>query len=344
MTEADFERLAAEVQGIRTMLSTMVKPAQVLTQVAVGRRELGWEVGYLAKATANANASPTLGITVNNDADFVGVRAYLLQIGLNGAGVPIPPSVTLQIRDSATGNVLARQPAAPLGFLSRPDIPSSTFSPGKQIAIPLGWPAPHIIKKGGSVFFEVTNPGNAYTFVGDLVVVYEGYRLYAGEQDPVPAVVRGQVEPFTWNGTIAVPNGLSAGLQILGQVSMPGLDQNRYILKAGYIQAQSGVPKTVVGADGLTIQLSPEDVLQIQVSDTYQQNKLWGRVSTPPAYGQFFPAKCFTVGGTGTPWSWPRFVQGSDTIFVTLFGDPNAWAAGNPGIIEVGFLGERIYG
>jgi hypothetical protein len=336
--------LAAYVGDLAGKVQSLMRPAQVMTAVAAGRRELGWEVGFLLKATANASASPILGITVNNDADFVATRAYILQVGANGAGAPVPPNITVQIRDSATGNTFARIPAAAWGIFIRPDLPASTVSPGKQIAAPLGWPAPYVMKKGSSVFFEITNPGNAYTFVGDLVVVLEGYRVYTAETDPVPDTLSGQVEPFVWNGVITVPNGLAAGVQILGQVAMPGLDQNRYVLKSGYIQAQTGVPNTVVGADGQTIHLSPDDVLQIQISDTYQQNKLWGRVSTPPSYGQFFPAKCFTVGGTGHPWAYPRFVQGTDTIFVTLVGDPAAWSAGNPGVIEVGLVGARIYG
>ena len=62
--------------------------------------------------------------------------------------------------------------------------------------------------------------------------------------------------------------------------------------------------------------------------DTYQQNKLWARVSTPLNLGQFMPAKCFVGGGPGAPWAWPRFVQGTDQVYFQIFGDPAAWAAG----------------
>jgi hypothetical protein len=329
---ASLSSLWARVRQIR------VPPAQVLTAVVDGRKELGWECGYLSLASANANASPVIGITVNNDADFIGIRAYLLQVGVAGAGIPIPPSVTVQVRDSATGNTFLRQPGAPSGFFTQPYNPGSPQSSGRFITAPLGWPAPHIMKRGSSAFFEISNP-TAYTFVGDLYMVYEGYRVYTGENDPVPATIKGQAEPFSWNGTVTPGNGLAGGLQSLGVITMPGLDQNRYILKSASITA-TGTPAAVGG-----VQLFPEDVLLIQVQDTYQQNKLWGRVSTPPAYGQYFPAKCLTQGGTGAPWPWPRFVQGTDTIFVNLFGDPNAWTAGNTiGTIEVQLNGVRIYG
>jgi hypothetical protein len=328
---ASLGALYSKVKQIR------IPPAQVLTALAEGRKELGWEAGYLSQANANATANPVLGITVNNDADFAGIRAYLLQVGPAGAGAPIPPSVTLQIRDSATGDVFMRVPGSPSGFLTQPYNPGSPQSSGRFVMAPAGWPAPHIMKRGSSVFFEVSNP-TGYVFTGDLYMVYEGYRVYTGEMEPVPATIKGQAEPFSWNGQITIPAGLPAGQQLLGVLTMAGLDANRYILKNAAILATNN-PAAVGG-----VQLFPEDVFLIQISDTYQQNKLWGRVSSPPAFGQFFPAKCLTLGGTGAPWAWPRFVQGSDTIFVTLFGDPSAWTGGTPGTVEVQLNGVRIYG
>jgi hypothetical protein len=324
-------RLSQRVDRIR------VPPAQVLTQLAPGRRELGFECGYLSLADANASASPVIGITVNNDADFVAVRPMLLQSGPAGAGIPVPPSVTLQIRDSATGHTFYRQPGSALGFLAQPYAPGSPQSSGRFVSNHLGWPAPHVLKRASSVFFEISNP-TGYVFVGDLYLVYEGYRLYSNEKEPVPDTITGQVEPFDWNGTLVVPNGLSAGLQIIGTITMPGTDQDRYVLKAAAINA-TGVPSAVGG-----VTLFPEDVLLMQVKDTYQQNKQWARVSTPPPYGQYMPAKAFVGGGPGAPWAWPRFVQGTDTIYIDLVTDPSAWVGGNPGTIEFHLIGDRIYG
>jgi hypothetical protein len=193
------------------------------------------------------------------------------------------------------------------------------------------------MRRGSSAFFEFTNP-SGYVFTGDLYVVLEGYRLYTGAKDPIPSAIKGQCEPFVWNGSLVVPNGLAAGLQNLGTVSMPGPDQNRYILKAGAIFA-TGTPAAVGG-----VTLYPEDVLLMNAYDTYQQNKLWARVSTPPPYGQFMPAKCFVNGGPGAPWAWPRFIQGTDQLYFQLWGDPSAWVGGNPGTIELQFTGVRIYG
>lgn len=332
------QQLASSVASLSDRLRRVrIPPAVVLTELAAGRRELGWEVGYLSQANANATASPVIGITVNNDADFVAVKPTLYQTGVAGAGIPVPPSVTLQIRDSATGNVFMRQPGAASGFLCQPYNPGSPYSSGRFVRAAKGWPAPHILKRGSSVFFEVSNP-TGYEFVGDLNLVYEGSRFYAGQTEPIPKSIQGQVEPFCWNGTLVVPNGLDAGLQNLGNIVMPGLDQNRYVLTEGAIIA-TGTPAAVGG-----VQMFPEDVLLMQVQDTYQQGKLWARVSTPPAYGQFMPAKAFVGGGIGAPWAWPRFVQGTDTITVTLYGDPSAWEDSEPGTIEVQLHGVRIYG
>lgn len=338
MSVLTLDQVTAWVGKLQAKLDRVKIPAaQVLTNVANGRRELGWEVGYLPLATANGSASPVIGITVNNDADFVAVRPYLIQAGVAGAGIPIPPSVTIQVRDSATGDTFFRQPGAALGFFAQPYSPGSPQSSGRFVTNQEGYPAPHIMKRGSSVFFEISNP-TGYTFVGDLYVVYEGYRVYTAEADPVPSVIKGQVEPFCWNGTLAVPNGLPAGLQALGVIVMPGLDQNRYVLKKGAILA-TGAPSAVGG-----VQLFPEDVLLMQVTDTYQQNKQWMRVSTPPAYGSFMPAKAFTQAGPAGGWAWPRFMQGTDQIYCYLYGDPSAWVGGNPGTIEVQFNGVRIYG
>lgn len=314
-----------------------VPPANVLTAVAEGRKELGWEIGFLSQANANASASPVIGITVNNDADFMAIRPYLFQSGPAGAGIPVPPQVTIQVRDSATGDVFFRQPGTSLGFFTASYQPGSPYSSGRFVESPKGWPAPHIMKRGSSAFFEISNP-TGYTFVGDVYMVYEGYRVYTDEADPVPATIKGHAEPFCWNGSIIIPNGLGAGLQILGTITMPGLDQNRYVLKNAAIFA-NGAPSAVGG-----VTLFPEDVLLVNLSDTYQQNKLWARVSTPPGYGQFMPAKALVGGGPGAPWAYPRFVQGTDTIYIQIVGDPSAWVGGNPGTIEFQLNGVRIYG
>jgi len=341
---ATLDSLQASINGLWSKVKTIyVPPASVLTAISEGRKELGWESGYLSLADANSTASPILGITVNNDADFVGKRAYLFQCGPAGAGIPVPPSVTFQIRDSATGDTFLRTPGSPAAFLTQPYNPGSQLSTGRFLMADKGWPAPHILKKGSTAFFEINNP-TGYVFVGDLYMVYEGYRLYAGESEPVPPTIKGQVEPFSWNGSLVVPGGLAAGQQILGVITMQGLDSNRYILKNASIVA-TGIPNPVVPAGAtVPVQLFPEDVLLVQIQDTYQQNKFWGRVSSPPMAGQFFPAKALTVGGTGAPWAWPRFVQGSDTIFATIYGDPAAWAGSAPGTIELQLNGVRIYG
>lgn len=322
-------------------LGTLLPPAKVLTSIASGRRELGYEVGYLAVADANANANPVIGITVNNDADFVGLIPWVFQMGPSGGAIPIPAAaqVTIQIRDSATGDTFHRQPANIAGVMAQPYQPGAVDNDGRFVKPCSEWDAPHILKRGSSVFFEISNPGG-YTFVGNLFIVYAGYRLYAGQDEPVPQTIKGQVEPYVWGGTLAVPNGLAAGFQKLGSIAMPGPDQNRYVLKRASI-VSSGAVTAVRG-----ITLYAADVLAINLYDTFQQNKLWARITaaqTQPI-GQFMPARILVGGGTGEPWPWPRFIQGTDTIFVDLWGDPAAWTGGNPGTIEVALKGVRIYG
>lgn len=333
----------AQIDGLSNRIAKLASvtprlpPGSVKTAVARGRRELGFESAYLPLASANATSSPVLTIQVNNDADFVAVRPYLFQVGAAGAGIPIPPSVTVQIRDLTTGGVIFRQAGTSLGAFTGAYNPGSPYSSGRFVGSKRPWQAPHVIPKGAAVLVEISNP-SGYTFVGDLFFVYEGYRVYAGTPDPIAATYSGNVMPFVWNGSVTIPGGLAAGVQALASIPMQGIDQSRYVLSEAAIFA-SNAPAAVGG-----VTLFPEDVLLIQIQDTYAENKLWGRVSNPvPAYGQFFPAKAFVNGGRGGPWVQPRYVGGTDLITVSFAGDPSAWAGGTPGTIEIQLKGIRIY-
>ena len=77
----------------------------VETEIARGRRELGWEVGYSAQ-NGLTTASFVAAVVINNDADFVCKRIWLCQFGTN---LPMDPRITVQVLDGATGNVIMRQ-------------------------------------------------------------------------------------------------------------------------------------------------------------------------------------------------------------------------------------------
>lgn len=312
--------------------------AAVKTQIAPGRKEVGWEVGWLPIAQANATPNPVIGITINNDADFLVTGAWLMQAGQAGAPITLPSQVVGQFRDSGTGNIFSRQPGSPQGFVRMPYVPGSPAANGRFVSNKNGWRAPYVMRRASSVFFEMASQG--YVFLGDLYLVLEGFRVYPGQDEPVPEDITGYAEPFCWNGTINVPGGLGAGVQKIGTIGMKGLDKNKYLLTRAAVVASGTV--TAVGA----ALLQPEDVVLLNVYDTYQQNKLWARLTAPGnavVPGQFMPAKVLTGGGTGEEWPWPRYVNGQDTIFVDIFTDPSAWVGGAPGTIEIQLNGLRAY-
>jgi hypothetical protein len=194
------------------------------------------------------------------------------------------------------------------------------------------------MRRASSAFLELQTAG--YTFAGDLYWVLEGFRVYPGQAEPIPQFIRGSCQPFSWNGQTTVSGGLSAGVQKVASVQMKGLDTSQYILRRAAV-ISSGTVAAVSGAA-----LQPEDVILLQVYDTYQQNKLWARLTSPPgvsAPGQFMPAKCLVDAGGGGDWPWPRYVNGQDTITVDIYTDPSAWTGSAPGTIEVQLNGDRVY-
>lgn len=295
--------------------------------IAKGRRELGWEIGFVAVG-GTAPVNPVAAIVLNNDADFVVTRMWVMQWGLAAGNIPLPSTILMNIRDGATSSVLFRQPGVPSSFCSVPywagaapyNQNGSGAGAGRFSNNAKGLPAPYLIRRGSTVFFEFTNSA-AYTFGGDLYVGLEGFRVYPQDADPIPKTIKGYALPYSWNGTLVVPSGLSAGIQFLGTITAPGPGPGKYVLK------QAAISSTLyVAPQGAVNSVAPPDnVLAIQIRDTLAQGKFWARMSTPPALGQYMPAAMFTGGGTSAPWPQPRYMTGQDTINMDLFGDPAAF-------------------
>jgi hypothetical protein len=304
--------------------------ALVTLDIAKGRKELGWEVAYVA-LDGTTTASPTLSCVINNDADFVARSMQIAMFGANGATIIPPKGVTVQVRDSATGNVMYRTPGSAQGFMSYPA--SAAPFGGRFCSNDRALPCPYLIRRGSSVFFEIQNFAGG-TWHGDMFVGMEGFRIYPGQSDPIPQKITGYALPFCWNGPLVIPDGQPVGVQKLGTIDMQGPGVGHFFLKYAAITATGQV--NTVALNGLTIQPAADDVLALQLTDT-QLNKLWVHNSSPTTVGngQYAPASFITKGSVGYPWGQPRYLSGVDKMLVDVYGDPAAFVGGNPGTIEV---------
>ncbi len=320
----------------------MKRAGIVKTSIAPGRYELGWEVGFLSAADFNAAASPIVGIQVNNDADFFITKIHAYDFGAAGAKFLFDPAYTWQIKDSSTGNVFYRSPANIYHLAQVPYIPRTAIlgNPlGRFQMSDRGLPAPYLLRRASSAFLTFTKAAGAPAIVGDCLVVFEGFRIYPGEKEPVPDTISGYNTPYAWAGQAPIPNGLGAGFQKLATLTMPGPGEGKYVLKDMTV-ASTGTPVAVGG-----YLPTPDCVLGFQIQDTRQQQKLWARMGTNPSpFGQFAPGLAFTGAGGGNPWVWPRYVEGQDQIQVDIFGDPASFTGGNPGSIDISLNGVCIYG
>lgn len=308
----------------------------VMLDVAKGRRVLGYEAGF-TPAAGTSNPNYTVAVVLNNDADFVATRAMLVQFGASGCEVVLPRSVTINVRDSATGNVFFRQPGSPNGFFNVPFFPvpsnNGAGQDGRAIMNREGLPAPYLMRRGTSAFVEINNPA-AYVFTGDLYVVLEGFYVYpskTGENnDPVPSQVKGYSLPFSWNGTVVVPVNAVVGLASMGTIEMLGPGVGSFLLKTFSISGTAGQPLAVNGG-----RPTAGDVIGVDIYDTRESSKRWQHVNSPPTLGSYIPASALSVGGTSSPFAYPRYMGGTDKIFVNLFGDTTAWPGNTPGTVEV---------
>ncbi len=307
----------------------------VQTEIAKGRRELGWEVAYSAQ-NGLTTKSFTAAVVLNNDADFVGKRLWLSQFRTDQ---PLDPRVTVQVRDGATGQVLMRQ-AGVLGglcasVLMDPDGPATGLNIARFAANQIGLPAPYVIRRGSTVFFEFAN-ANGLTIAGDIYAALEGFRVYPGETDDVPAKIQGYALPFSWNGTLA-PAADASGNQVkFGTITMPGLGPGHYVLK----YAQVFTTKLPSGASTITV--LPDPFLGIQFYASKNQSKRLVHVNNPATTGDFMPLSFLTGGGTGFPWEYPMYLSGVDTIYADIYGVGTDWATNTPGTIELQMNGVFI--
>lgn len=321
----------------------------VQVDIAKGRRELGWEIGY-GDLDGATDLNPVTTFTVNNDADFVATRLWAglwSNTAVTGQSGALPPQVKCQLRDARTGKTYFLQPARldgiaamSMGGLAAAAVvgvrPNAVLPP--LVNTVYGLPAPIVIRKASSMFVEFTVPAG-FTWPGDLYMGLEGFRVYPGQADPIPATIAGAASTYLWNGTIT-PGALGAGLQKIGTISMTGPGEGRYVLKGGSLTS------TVAPSAQATYVPKFEDVALVNVRDSAQQAKQWVRVTNPiPVIpGQVMPASFLTAGGLGLPWAQPRYLDGKDTIFVDVWTDPSLFPGGNVGEVECQFKGVYVPG
>jgi hypothetical protein len=322
----------------------MGKGIVMLDVVKGARRELGWEVGYVA-VNGTTLQNPVAAVVLDNDADFVVTRIWAGQFGADSP-ILFPDSILIQVRDSATGNTMLRQPGRVASFCS---MPFAGFNPlvtpgpinpsARFVSNALGLPSPYLLRRGSSAFIEFFNP-DGYTWKGDIWVAFEGFRVYPGQEDQVPNEVKGYALPYSWNGTIT-PGVLAAGLKQLGTIEAAGPGPGRYILKVGAISCTGAIAPVIPGG-GAPVVPPADCVLFAQVRDTTHQGKFWVRATNQPALGTFVPAAFMTGGGAGAPWAHPRYIDGQSKIFIDIFGDSDSFVGNDPGTIEVDLLGVNI--
>ncbi len=331
----------------------MKRAGIVKTKIADGRYETAWEVGFLSAADFNAAPTPIVGISINNDADFLIQKIHCYDFGPQGANILFDARYTWNIKDSSTGNVFYRTPASPYHLAQVPYI-TNLGGPqlpwGRIVMNEKGLPTPYIMRRASSAFVTFTKGAGAPAITGNCLVVFEGFRIYPGQKEPVPQVIEGYNTPFAWSGQLDASAITSGGFQKLGDIVMAGPGEGKYVLKDASLTSTSAI-LAVQNYSGYIGNLQPtvDAVVGIQVQDTREGMKLWARMGTnPDPVGQYMPGYCFTGAGGGLPWVWPKFLEGTDQITVSIFGDPanfvSGSGAGHPGIIEVSLNGVCIYG
>lgn len=306
----------------------------VEVDIARGRRELGWEVGYSAQ-NGLTTASFTAAIVLNNDADFVAKRLWVAQFGTDA---PLDPRISVQIRDGATAQVMQRVAGSPYalgcGIPVGPAASATGLPWGKFAMTPMGLPAPYVIRRGSSVFLDFAN-ASGLTIAGDIYVALEGYRVFPGEPEDVPAKIKGYALPFNWNGTLTVTANATNAVAKLGTISMPGLGVGHYVLKAAYCNTTK-LPTAV------STNTDPSPFLGLQIYSTKNQSKRLIHATSPSTVGDFMPMSFFTGGGISAPWMQPIYLAGTDAIFADLYGNPTWFSTNTPGVIELGLTGVFI--
>ncbi|MDE2040556.1 MAG: hypothetical protein KGO96_13775 [Elusimicrobia bacterium] len=304
----------------------------IVTDIAKGRRELGYEIGYSAQSGLTS-ANFVVGVTVNKDADFYATRLFAGQFG---SDQPIDPRITCQIKPADNDVQWMRQAGdinALADMTALPPDHATTGLPWAKIARQRGLPAPFVIRRGTTVFFEFTNSGGL-TIPGDVFAGFEGFRVYPGQDEPVPSQIKGLVFPYSWNGTLVVGADATNAYKQLGSVVMNGPGPGHYLIKSAYI---STTVKNSVNANNT----DPGAWLGLNFYDS-RTNKLRVHVSTPPSIGQFMPASFLTGGGTSREFSHPVYVEGTDALTVDIYGNPTWWTGNTPGTIEVDLLGVAV--
>ena len=307
--------------------------------IAKGRRELAYFVGFGSAAGA-APANIQTAVTISPDADFVVNRIWVQQFGGANTALLLPDGCTIQLQDGASSLNLNLQPSdGQAAYFTPSDNPSAAgIQAWRSIRIPKQMACPYLLRAASSVFINIANPYGK-TFSGDVMVILEGFRVYSGSPDPIPAKITGMAFPYYWNGSLILPAAPSAaGFQKVGSIVMSGPGgSGKYILKtaAANLVAAGGI----AGGAGVAFL----DRIGIQIRDSQYQSKNWvqwgGQVA--PTVGEFMPLSILTCGFTSEAWVYPRFMGGTATITADIFFDSSSITGNYP--LKIGLEFEGVY-
>lgn len=300
--------------------------------LAKGRIEIGYEAAYNAvKGTSQGDFIAA--IVLDKDADFVVKRMWMA--GFRGP-LAFPSGTNILLRDGTSTKALqlAPEPVNTIsGLFAVPGVAGSTPSSLRLLAAVQGLPSPYLMRAGTTAFIEVVNAGISAgnPWPADIFFVFEGFRVFPGQADPVPAKITGLAFPFYWNGLLQIPALPAGGLGTQGNIVMTGPGQGKFFLKNCVVEVEAAAAPPA----GLDFQ----DMIGVQVQDSQLSQKLWIRQNTPPNVGPFMPLSVLTVGKSGYPWTFPRYMEGNSQITATIIFDPSVgWTAAMfPLTIKLGF-------
>jgi len=282
-----------------------------------GLQLLCWNIGSaIVNGTNQVNA--TVALQNERDADFIMKRAWLLQYPLfTGAAadlnLALPPQTSVRFTDGGTKRSLSL-----LAGFAQAMIPDT--NPNKAARAWLGLPCPFLMRANSTLYAEITNPGAAaVAWVGDILLVAEGYKLFPGREEVIPRSIKQYAIPYGLNTNAIVANPAAAAGNISGQtVIITNNGEGRFIAKGFQVQ--------MIDAAGVDRTNALLACVGFNIKDSTTGYQTWVRNPNQGAGVVACPASVLNLHQSMLPFNTPRFIDPNGSLEIQVV-FPNIAAA-----------------
>lgn len=297
---------------------------KIKVPIEKGRKILTWNVG-VAVTNGSGQVNPIVSLRTDKDADFVARRGFLVQYPSFGAAqdpnLALPATAVAVLRDGATKYPLSLVAVNPTALMLNADV-------NRAVAMEKGFSSAWILRANSNVFIEIANPLAGTTpWVGDCYLVLEGFNIYPGQQELVPATIEAYALPdYGLAGVFSLPDP-SVGTQALQINKITNQGLGRVLAKGLRLQF------TDAAAVDQTAKILP--ALGVQISDSTSGKMPWVRNSNAQAnVPAICPASVMTYGNSFVNFNTPRLLDENANLEVTTLFHQAAltWLAGASGI------------